>query len=317
MRAQNQTIGGITTLAQCGLSYIILYMDRVWGLKQPIPKRRFAWYFYVILGLSMFRSYAWGERLAAIELMVPVGLLFFCYRDRGTHPVMRVIRAFGPILGLVALIGFFGLMEFFRSWSAYESAESGFWSFVMRRFLSYYYGSLNNGSGLLLTMDWPTYEMEHIFQWLYRFPALIGPIFRYAFDVQTLDFVFLGKYADPEFTNMSGIFTIFYDVGLAGALLYAGIWGCFAGASYACVQARRGILRLFYPLFFLSVLEIMRILYMSDVRVFPVILSLVLGHTMFRARVAVPMPQHQIRRARYHEVGAGGRWYRFGRFLGR
>ena len=319
VRSQNRTIGGITTLAQCGLSYIILYTDRVWGLQQPIRQRRFAWYFYIILGLSIFRSYAWAERLAVIELMVPLGLFFFCYRDRGIHPVMRLIRGIGPVLGVIGLIGFFGMMEFFRSWSAYENAESGFWSFVMRRFLSYYYGALNNGAGFLMVMDWPTYNMEHVLQWLYRFPALIGPIFRYAFDVQTQDFIFLSRYADAEFNNMSGIFTIFFDLGVPGTLIYAAVWGGLAGVSYSSMRARKGFWRLMYPLLFLSILEIMRILYISDVRAFPVILTLVLGYAFFRTRAVVPAQLHQIRRARRHSTVSGGRWHRprFGRFFGR
>lgn len=319
IRSQNKTIGGITTLAQCGLSYMIFYTDRVWGLKQPLPHWRFTAYFYTIIGLAVFRSYAWSERLATIELVVPLGLLYFCYRDRGTLAIMRVIRAVGPVLGLALLIGYFGMMEFFRSWTAYEGSESGFWSFVMRRFLSYYYGALNNGAGLLMVMDWPTYNMEHVIQWLYRFPALIGPIFRFAFDVQTQDFIFLSKYADSEFNNMSGIFTIFFDMGVAGALLYAGVWGLIAGASYASVKARRGFLRLLFPLMFLSILEIMRILYLGDVRAFPIVLTLVLGYALFRERVAVPAQPHQIRRARRHRLETGGRWYRprVGRFFGR
>ena len=315
VRYTSRTISGITTFVQCGLTYIILYLDRVWGLRRPIPQRRFFWYFMIILGLTVFRAHAWAERLALIEIMVPIGLLYFCYRDRGTNPVMRVVRVAGPVLGIGFLISFFGLMEYFRSWSAhYSDVESSFWGFVMRRFLAYYYTALNNGSGLLLIMDWPTYEMEHVMSWLYRFPALIGPIFRYAFEVQTLDYIFLGKFADPEFNNMSGIFTIYYDVGVPGALVYAAAWGGIAGVAYASMRARRGFLRLLYPLLFLSILEAMRVIYLADPRAFPALITLIVGYTMFRVRVDVPAQIHQIRRARHHSP-IKGRWFRpkFGR----
>ena len=319
IRYTSRTIGGVTTFTQCGLTYIILYLDRVWGLKQPIEQRRFKWYVVMILGLTVFRAHFWAERLSLIEVMVPIGLLFFCYRDRGTNPILRLVRMAGPILGIGFLIVFFGMMEYFRSWSAhYSDVETSFWGFVMRRFLAYYYTALNNGAGLLMMMDWPTYNMEHVLSWVYRFPVMIGPIFRYAFDVETFDYVFLDKFADPEFNNMSGIFTIFYDMGVGGSLLYAGLWGCVAGAAYSSMRARRGFLRLLYPLLFLSILEVMRVIYLGDPRAFPAIITLMLGYGMFRTRVGVPRQLHQISRARRHST-VKGVWYRprIGRLFGR
>lgn len=320
IRQTSQTIGGVTTLTQCGLAYVTLYLDRVWGLQKPIPQKRFFVYFIAILGLGLFRTYAWAERLAMIELLVPIGLLFFCYRGQTSHPIIRLIRVAGPILGVAALIFFFGVMEFFRSWSAhYSDVEDSFWGFVMKRFLAYYYTALNNGSGLLLTAKWPTFEMGYVLSWLYRFPGLIGPIFRIAFDLRGSGLNFLGRYADPEFTNMSGIYTVYYDLGVPGGLAYACVWGCLAGAAYASIRARRGMLRLLYPLLFLSILETMRILYLAEPRAFPAVLTVVVGHTLFRARVAAPGKQHQMRRARRHETVDGHRWFRprFGRFFGR
>ena len=320
VRALNPTIGGITTLAQCGIAYIAFYLDRVWGQRQPIVQIRFKLYFVAILCLSLFRAYAWAERLALIEVVVPIGLLYFCYRDRGVNPIMRTIRVGGPVIGVVGLILFFGVMEYFRSWNAYYvDLESSFWGFVMRRFLSYYYGALNNGSGLLLTTQWPTYDMQHVLGWLYLFPGMVGPIFQYAFDVQHQDLYFLNRYADPEFNNMSGIFTVYYDMGVPTALVYAGAWGCLAGAAFGSVQARRGILRLLYPVLFFSILEVMRLIYLGESRAFPVVLAIVVGYTLFRARTSVPVQSHQIRRARRHSTVNGGRWFRprFGRFFGR
>ena len=205
IRVNSRTIGGVTTLTQCGIAYIILYLDRVCGHNRPLPHWRFAGYMGAIIALSLFRAYAWAERLALIELMVPIGLLFFCYRASNSYAIVRILRVAGPIIGVFALIGFFGMMEFFRSWSAYYAdVEESFWGFVMKRFLAYYYTALNNGAGLLLTTNWPTYDMLHVLSWIYRFPAMIGPIFRYAFEVHGQDGDFLERYADPEFNNMSG-----------------------------------------------------------------------------------------------------------------
>jgi oligosaccharide repeat unit polymerase len=283
VRDVHKTIGGVTTLTQCGIAYVVLYLDHIWCVRAPFSHKRFHYYFLAIIALALFRVYVWAERLALIELVVPMGLMLFCYRAGDGHVFFRTIRCFGPVIGVVVLALYFAITEFYRSWNAhYQFLDEGFASFAQRRFLTYYYSALNNGAGLLEMLEWPTYEFDHILQWVYRFPALIGPIFRYAFDVETLDYRFLARYADPEFNNMSGVFTVFYDVGVAGASIYALVIGCLAGASYRGVVERRGFLRLFFPLMFMAIIESMRLVYLSEPRAFPAILAIAAGWFLFR-----------------------------------
>jgi hypothetical protein len=309
VRAEHKTIGGITTLAQAGVAYVILYFDRLWGVRQPFSSVRPHVYLAVIVVWTLFRVYAWSERLALIELVVPIGLYFFVYRNGGLpravvssgseaqraidrRPVTTrlfwwgaaSVRRFGPVLGLGAAVAYFAFTEYFRSWSAaYQyTSDRTFWDFATTRFVSYYYTALNNGAGLLSKMDWPTYDMGHVMAWLYRFPALIGPIFRFTFDYRPQDGAFLVEHADVEFNNMSGVFTFFYDLGIGGAVLYGLVWGMIAGYGFSCARARRGFPRLIYPLLFIALLEAMRIPYLGDPRVFPVVLVLVVGYLLFR-----------------------------------
>jgi hypothetical protein len=284
-RQDNQTIGGVTTLTQCGIAYTVLYLDRMWALRKPFTSVRYHWYFAIILLWGALRVKLWSERLALIELVVPIAVMFFCYRADSRLWFMRLLRRFGPLLGVVGLVVLFAVGEYFRSWRGYyQFVEDDFWAFIRRRLITYYYTALNNGSGLLENYDWPTYEFQFTLQWLYRFPALIGPIFRYAFDVSQEYRRFVVDYADPEFNNMSGLFTHLYDMGLGLGLVYAIAWGGLCGYAFSCVKARRGFPRLLYPILFLSLLEVLRVPYLGDVRAFPALAALVFGYLLFRER---------------------------------
>lgn len=307
IRGNNQTIGGVTTLAQCGIAYSILYLDQLWGTRVPFRTKRPHWYFAIIVVWTVFRVYAWAERLALIELAVPIGLLFFCYRTDVRWRVVSAIRRFGPFLGLGAMLLYFGATEYSRSWNAhYQYSEDSFWDFVTRRFLTYYYTALNNGAGLLQNYDWPTYQADHVLQWLYRFPVSIGPIFRYTFDVESVDTRFLFAYADREFSNMSGLFTVYFDLGIGGALVYAALWGATIGYAYSCVKARTGFWRLLYPLLFVAILEAMRVPYLGEPRAIPPVFALAIGYLLFRPAVRRPDKAFTRTRGRARLVSGGG-----------
>ena len=93
---------------------------------------------------------------------------------------------------------------------------------------------------------------------------------------------FLARYADPEFNNPSGIFPVFFDLGLPGGLVYAAVWGALMGYTYRGFILKRGFGSLFFPAAFVSMLEVMRILYLPDSRAFTVMLGLAVGYVFFR-----------------------------------
>ena len=279
-------IVGITTLTQLGVAYVILYLNQVWGARVPFESRRYLLYFCVIIAFTVLRVYAWAERLALIELMVPIALMYVVYKVPQARST-RIVAAALPLIGLGALFLFFGVTEYLRSWLAYYQYQGmPFWEFVERRLISYYYTALNNGAGMLTVYNWdsPSWKFNNVLSWLYRFP-LLGRIVSYLMDLQP-GRSFMERYADPEYNNVSGIFLVFLDMGLAGGLLVAALMGLGAGYFWRCFVQGRGP-GVFYPIVFLALIEILRLFYIGMGRAFPALLALVLANVLFRRRPVV------------------------------
>lgn len=294
VRTANKTIGGVTTLTQLGAAYVIFYLNQIWGAQRPFESRRYAVYLLLILGLAVFRMRVWAERLALIELLVPIAVMYVAYRAPRTGWV-RLLMPTLPIAGILGLFVLFGLTEYFRSWEThYQFQHTGFWDFVATRLVSYYYTSLNNGAGMLTVYDWPTWRFENILHWLYRFPLLLGPVIHYVADVPPEESAFFDRYADPEFNNPSGIFMVVRDVGLGGGLAFAALSGVLAGYLWRSLIQRKGI-GLFYPICFISLLELFRTLYMTGARAFPTLLALALGYLLLQERPSRAQAKMELR----------------------
>jgi hypothetical protein len=281
LRLNYQTISGVTTASQFGIAYAALYAHRVWIAKVPFPHVRFRLYLLAVSSLAAFRAYGWAERLALVEVMLPLVTVYLLYRVRLDRSWKRAAVFLAPLLGIVLLLLYFATSEYYRSWiSHYRSQHVGFVQFVCSRVLTYYYTALNNGTSLLANRDWPTWEFTYLLQWLHRFPFLIGPIFRFVIGYRGPGDV-LRSYGDAEFNNMSGIFTVYYDVGMGGALVFAAVWGFIMGWAYLGLVKGRGVGAILYPACYVALLEIMRILYICDSRAFPFLVAILVGYVFF------------------------------------
>jgi hypothetical protein len=287
-RLEHRTIGGVTTATQFGLAFVILYLTTAWSDPTRKLPARLRLYFYAILVLTFYRVFAWGERLALAEIMIPIFLLYVQFKANRERWLTRTGLKLLPFAGIAALFAYFGVTEYFRSWSThYQFQDVPFWDFVALRLTTYYYTALNNGAGLLTVMDWPTWRMTYLLGWLHRFPLLIGASVSYVTDTKGYEYEnFLERYADPEFNNPSGIFTPFLDVGIPGALFVAAVIGALAGVLYNAMREGKALGVVLYPIFFLQFIELFRYLYVGNQRAFPAIVALLLGCLFFRDRSA-------------------------------
>jgi hypothetical protein len=288
-REELNRVAGVTSFTQFGVTYVVCYMYATRRALQPLglPVRLM---FPLILVLTLARVFIWSERLALIEVGVPafVCLLAFARPRRPwLSAVFSVIGKYGPLLALPILLGFFALTEMFRSWSSeyYQSQNIPLGEFMVSRLVTYYYTALNSGAGLLATAEWPKFQLVYIMGWFYKLPFGIGQAFApsMAADASPTD-AFLSRFGDPEFTNMSGIFPIIYDVGVWGGLTYFGLFGLFAGFTFRALESGRRIGILLFPTVFVACLEILRIAYLSESRCFLIVVGALAAMSQLRPR---------------------------------
>jgi hypothetical protein len=278
-------IPGITSFTQLGVPFSLAYVYATLRNGQRFSKGLRV-LFGTVLVLTLFRVFAWMERLALIELAVPLGTLMLTF-GRPRQPLLQwvhsLVRRLGPVLGLGFLWLFFAATEVLRSWTSYSQRSNITLSeFVTSRIATYYYTALNNGAGLLATTRWPTYDLLHVLDWAYKLPVLGAALQRALGLRASPSLTFLERFGDIEFNNMSGIFPIFFDLGIPLGLLYFGAVGLIAGALYRALLRGSAAGALLFPSFLVAVLEVMRVTYVNGSRTFLIFVGGILLLSQFR-----------------------------------
>jgi oligosaccharide repeat unit polymerase len=286
------TIPGVTTATQFGLTVVTLAVP----LGIVSGWRTVKWQCLTVFALALTRSFLDQERLAVIELVVPLVVSFLGFRTMSKR--LRLLTQFGPVIGGVFLYLGFSLAEYFRSWSRfYAVSESNFWSFMAIRLAGYYTTALNNGA-LLWKVSQPLSAglPMNTLGFLWHFPILKNVL---ATAFPSLSFPeelaethygdLLATSANPELNNPSGIFAPFVDYGVAGGLLCWLLAGLICGFLYKEFK-RRSVAGIFlYPAIYIGLIEATRILYWASGRFFPDIFVLVVGVLLLFRRPGAPL----------------------------
>lgn len=290
-RAMNMT-PGVTSFTQLGVPFTAAYLG-----SRLVARERFNWFiraqFGLILFLTLARVQLWSERLAIIEVAVPLAVLLLTHytpRSGFGRFTFRLGGALGPFLGIPALLGMFTLTEYFRSWTVYSHTQNiSLLDFMISRITTYYFTALNNGAGMLATQDgrWPTFDFYNIMTWMYNLPLGIGATAQELLRRGGPPGVeFLVRWADVEFNNLSGLFPIVYDIGYLGAALYFCVLGFIAGTIYRSMVNGRALGLLFYGPMYVACLEVMRITYLNGSRAVLVIAGSAILYFHARSRRA-------------------------------
>lgn len=223
--------------------------------------------------LTTARVYAYSERLAMMEMLVPFGLSLGRWMSERSGHRWAAVRNLGPYAALPLLILYFGIGEYFRSWSsATYQGKSSFWSFAIGRFVSYYYTALNNGAGVVETTPTATWHFEHVLEWAHRAPFGLGQKFSeyvgFNAEAKSSFTWFLRTYGDVEFNSNSGIFVPIGDLGFHGALVYMLLIGVVGGLAFRAFRGGKLLGVLFFPMVFMSFLEVFRYPYFGASRAF-------------------------------------------------
>lgn len=258
VREQYATIPGVTTLTQCSVAYACVIAFQYPGLEGV--KRRHLVFLALILVMAVFRMFAWSERLALIELAVPLALTFARYRP---GKKMHWWFAVAPLLGYLAIFFLFASTEYLRSWINHYSAQSeSLIQFSLIRISEYYFFAINNGIALFEyeNSSFPHYSLG----WLLKMP-LFGDVLTGIIQ-ESGRARYLSYAGDPELNNFGGLLGLLVDYGIVLGTMATGLFALIAGVSAKRFTYGRGFLGLIYPVLFSTLLELPRLFYIGEPR---------------------------------------------------
>ncbi|GAB4063503.1 hypothetical protein GCM10028777_06790 [Angustibacter speluncae] len=281
-------VAGITTLTQCGIAFVVVATYVLLRVRD----RRLLLQLGVVLLLSLVRSFVNSERLALIEVAVPLVAVVAMAARHSAVPARRLAARAAPVVLAPLLLALFALFEYSRSWTFFSTrTDQPFPVFAAVRLAGYYATSYNNG---YLQLEHATYPgrlpRESVsFFWEAPFVSQLGLYDLLGTPPPTTSQDVLERYANPEFNNLGGITAPMVDFGVIGGLVYLALLGAVIGLLYRGFREGTVLGALLYPVALTGLLELPRYLYLAQGRVVPAVLSLaVVGVLLLRERRTDP-----------------------------
>jgi oligosaccharide repeat unit polymerase len=286
------TLPGVTTLTQLAVAAIPLAI--AFGLLRRGSALRVL--VAVVLCLTVVRTVLFQERLAVLELAVPILFLL-----AGSRKVTVPRVAIYAVTFLVAAMTFFAVTELRRTY-VYTNDFSA--SRSATRFFGYYLTSVNNGIAVVdeYPARTPFYSSGEFF-WLFpglrdlhvdHLPALGTFSLRYsdAFGVDPESFwpeAFAAQGLDYEFNVLTAPGYLAADFGWAALLVVLAL-GYLSGRLYRRSETSPFHAAL-YGVWLVGLFEFMRIIYFANTRVFPAYLVFAAAYLVLRRWVPAPAPR--------------------------
>ena len=291
IRERLTTVPGLTTMTQFGVAFVVvtglLLVARLGSGAQHL--RRLA----VVFVLALLRAFFVSERLALLELVVPLMVVLVTGLSRRARGARRA--AFLPALLLPVVVVVFAAFEYSRSWVFYaQHGGTSFPQFVLERFAGYYVTAYNNGEIRLLHQ--PSAGLPYdLLSAFWTAPGVgSADLFRTltGVDQEPSYTEALTHFGNPEFNNQGGVVSPFVDFGIGGALVFYLLAGLACGLLYRSLVGS-GIWGLvLYPMVALTLMELPRYPYLFQGRAAPGLLALVVIAVLVqrgrRRRIGVP-----------------------------
>lgn len=294
IKAAVGTVPGVTTLTQIGVAYVVVATL----LLLHGPDRQTLVRMLVLFGLTASRAFLFTERLALVELAVPVVVLIAMRASQSSSAPRRTMLRLAPIPLVVLLVAGFAASEYSRSYSYYKTRTSdGLVLFSVKRLSGYYATAYNNGHLVLVHDDFPGRLPYTTLEALWSAPGVqqLDVYDRLVNRDQSAEYErILVTYANREFNNAGGLPAVFADYGRRGGLLVLLGLGLLTGWSYRAFVGGRVPALLLYPVVVTGLLELPRFLYWTLGRTVPPLIALLLVirffHAMQRRRPTVAPP---------------------------
>jgi hypothetical protein len=279
MRERLGQVPGITSLVNLGPLYVTLLFSQA-NLTGFHLTRFDKFAFLVFLLFVIARVFLWSERLALLEVLVPIAIMRLA--AIGRH---RFLVASLPVIAVLGLGMFFGVTEYFRSWTIYSDTGISLLDFVVTRLIGYYATSINNGAIIIEAFE-PQFIPYNTAAWFFKFPLIYDP----TAGAEHYGIAFR-NFGNPEFNNTSGVFAPASEFGaFAGIMIWIGL-GAVTGRLFAGFVTGRLFSVLLFPTWMIGVYEMLRIFYWGDPRYFPVlVVAPAIAWLLARSVVRQPVP---------------------------
>lgn len=270
LKAKIRPVAGLTTLTQFGPVAVVLGF--------LLRKLRAGGRSYILIVLlSLSRGVFYAERLAIIEVIIPLILVAAITVDRRSR--WRKIVPIAPVLIAPLVWAIFAISEYTRSWVYYQqTTDMPFAQWVTYRLLGYYTTSFNNSALFAQAHESthaPAYYTVNAF-WsapgissLTTHPGLN--------DIPASEWwpYVLERHSNPEFNNVGSFLTTYAEY---GPILWGLFWLAFGlalGAIFTALSKGSLPALLAYSALFVAILELSRFIYPSLGRATPILIALI------------------------------------------
>jgi hypothetical protein len=294
VKAAFAPIAGVSSFTQLGIAHTVLAglllrrrSDLGWARSDRLVRRRLA----VVLLLALVRSFLLSERLAVLELAVPLVAIGALRVSVATRPAVRRAARLTPVVLVPLLLAIFALFEYTRSWQFYRThGGTSFWDFAVVRFAGYYATAYNNAAIMHQHGTFPGRLPYSVVEFFWTAPG-ISQLDLYRLltggDAQQSFSTAIQQYGNPEFNNPGGLGVPFVDLGSVGGLAALAALGVLSGWLWTRLRAGRPMGMLLYPVFVVGLYELPRYLYLTEGRVLPTLVVLILvARRLERGRAA-------------------------------
>lgn len=267
LKGNSRPIGGLTTLTQ--LAPVVVVVGHILRKLGHRTGRATV----VLIVLAGVRTVFYAERLALIEVLIP--LLLIAALTIRCDSKWRKITRLAPLIVAPFVWVIFAVSEYTRSWIFYQQTTNlPFVEWVSARLAGYYVTSFNNSA--LLTLGHQGSQASPYFTFPAFWNAPGAPAHEGIYGLQPDDWwaSLLSTEGNEEFNNPGSFLVTYAELGTFGMIAFWIITGSVLGALFAAMT--RGSLPglIASCALFVGILELPRFIYWTQGRATPILLAL-------------------------------------------
>ncbi|BCT77036.1 hypothetical protein SCMU_28780 [Sinomonas cyclohexanicum] len=270
LKGNSRPISGLTTLTQLGPVAVAIgaIMRRLGQGGRS---------YYLLFAAAAVRTVFYAERLALMELAVPLAVITAITVGGGSR-AKQLLARLAPLFIGPAVWALFAISEYTRSWVFYQNTTSlPFQEWVTMRLLGYYTTAFNN-SALFAAAHEGTYALPYFsFPVAWNIP-LVDSVVPYpgihGTGPEEWWMAVLQNNASVELNNVGSFLVTYGELGILGMVLFWMLVGMAMGRLHRSIALGSAVSVIAYASLFVGILELPRFIYWTQGRAFPVLASL-------------------------------------------